>query len=175
MRYPTLAHFWHFSHFRHFYPLYPFEPLQQPAQSPGIRQPRKLNSTKEYVRIYKLFMQNKANFENDKMNINLDMTSKYEILSRLLGKKTNPIQTQFKPIQSQLKPIQSQFKPNWSEAEILSLSKGSNPTCCELVPKVLVEPISKSRIRICSLSLSDNIYNANGSKCKMLDTLNILT
>ena len=29
--------------------------------------------------------------------------------------------------------------------------------------------------RIYSLSLSDNIYNANGSTCKRLDRLNILT
>ncbi len=31
---------------------------------------------------------------------------------RLFGRKTNPIQTQFKPNQTQFKPNQSQFKPN---------------------------------------------------------------
>ena len=41
--------------------LCPFDPLHQPVQSPGVRQPRKRNSTKEYVRIYKPFMQNKPN------------------------------------------------------------------------------------------------------------------
>jgi hypothetical protein len=67
-------------------------------------------------------MQNKPNFENDKMNITLDMTSIYEILSAGSGQKTNPIQTQFKPKQTQLKPIQSQFKPN--------CQKGKNERFC---------------------------------------------
>ena len=78
-----------------------------------------INSTNSYVRIYKLFMQNKANFRNDKMNITFDMTSNYKILSCQRGQKTNPIQTQFKPNQSQFwakikgaKPKQSQFKAN---------------------------------------------------------------
>jgi hypothetical protein len=57
-------------------------------------------------------MQNKANFGNDIMNINLDMTSKYENLYRSPGQKTNPIQTQFNPKQSQFKPKQTQFKAN---------------------------------------------------------------
>ena len=61
-------------------------------------------STNSYVRIYKLFMQNKPNFRNDKMNITLDMTMYYEILSAGSGQKTKPIQTQFKPNQSQNKP-----------------------------------------------------------------------
>ena len=74
----------------------PFEPLPQPAQSPRILQPRKLNSTKEYVRIYKLFMQNKPNFRNDKMNITMDMTIVYRVLSAGSGQKTKPKQTQFK-------------------------------------------------------------------------------
>jgi len=46
-----------------------------------------------------LFMQNKANFRNDKTNITNDMSSIYEILSRSTGPKnkanSNPIQTQF--------------------------------------------------------------------------------
>jgi len=62
-------------------------------------------STKDYVRIYKLFMQNKANFirfspEND------DFTKKQTQLK--------PIQSQFNPIQSQFKPKQTQFKPNFT-------------------------------------------------------------
>ena len=83
-------------------------------------------STKEYVRIYKLFMQNKPNFGNDKMNITLDMTTKYEISSAGSGQKTKPKQTQLKPIQTQLKPkqtqfnpIQSQFKPNFKLPQTL--------------------------------------------------------
>jgi hypothetical protein len=58
-------------------------------------------STKDYVRIYKPFMQNKANLGNDKMNISLDMTSNYEISPSGSGQKTKPKQTQFKPNQSQ--------------------------------------------------------------------------
>jgi hypothetical protein len=50
-------------------------------------------------------MQNEANFRNDKMNINLDMTSKYMILSALRGQKTNPIRTQLKPKRTQTNPI----------------------------------------------------------------------
>ena len=72
----------------------------------------KRKPTKDYVRIYKLFMQNKANFGNSKMNITIDITSKYENVSAGSGKKTKPIQTQFNPIQTQLKPIQTQNKPN---------------------------------------------------------------
>ena len=48
---------------------------------------------------------NKPNFRNDKMSANSFMTSIYEDLSRWLGKKTNPIQTQLKPIQSQFNKL----------------------------------------------------------------------
>jgi hypothetical protein len=78
--------------------LCPFEPLHQPAQSLGIQMPRKRNSTKEYVRIYKLFMQNKANFRAIIISVSSFITSKYEILSAGSDQKTNPIQTQSKPI-----------------------------------------------------------------------------
>ena len=53
-------------------------------------------STKDYVRIYKLFMQNKANFVRFSSE-NADFTKK---------------QTQFKPNLSQFKPNLSQFKAN---------------------------------------------------------------
>ena len=84
----------------------PFEPVHQPAKRPGIRKPRKRNSTKDYVRIYKLFMQNKANFmryspEND------DFTKKQTQLK--------PIQSQFKANLTQNKPNLSQFKPNLTQ------------------------------------------------------------
>jgi len=55
-------------------------------------------------------MQNKANFGNDKMSINLDMKSDYEVLSAGSGQKTKPIQTQ-------LKPKQTQFKANLSKGQ----------------------------------------------------------
>jgi hypothetical protein len=95
-------------------------------------------------------MQNKANFGNSKMNINITVTMNYVILSHWLRRKnkpnSKPIKPITKPIQTQLKPKQTQFKPNF-----------------------------KIPARIYSLSLSDNIYNANSSKCKRLDRLNILT
>jgi hypothetical protein len=77
-------------------------------------------------------MQNKANFRNDKMNINLDMTSNYMILSSSPGPKnkpnskpikpknkpnSKPIKPKTNPIQTQLKPKQTQFKPNLSKRE----------------------------------------------------------
>ena len=61
-------------------------------------------STKDYVRIYKLFMQNKANFRNDKMNINALITIRYGKLGTLDGRKnkakTNPIKANTKPIKA---------------------------------------------------------------------------
>ena len=99
----------------------PFEPVHQPAKRPGIRKPRKRNSTKDYVRIYKLFMQNKPNLRDDKMNISLDMTTIYMNFPADSGQKTKPIQTQFNPIQSQFKPNlsrrsldRSRIKPNFA-------------------------------------------------------------
>jgi len=54
-------------------------------------------------------MQNKPNFRNDKMNINIDKISNYGNLAPLAGSKnkanSNPIQTQFKPIKANPKPI----------------------------------------------------------------------
>ncbi len=55
-------------------------------------------------------MQNKPNLGNSKMNITLDITSIYEILSAGSGQKTKPKQTQFNPIQSQFKAKQTQFQ-----------------------------------------------------------------
>ncbi|MDH4241439.1 MAG: hypothetical protein OEW48_17915, partial [Phycisphaerae bacterium] len=64
-----------------------------------------LRSTKDYVRKNKLFMQNKANFQKVKFNVNQVLTREYVQMDTWSIRKT-------KPIQSQLKPIQSQFKPN---------------------------------------------------------------
>ncbi|MBC8472626.1 MAG: hypothetical protein H8D56_24440 [Planctomycetes bacterium] len=71
-----------------------------------------INSTNSYVRIYKQIMQNKPNFENDKMNITLDMTSNYKVLSAGSGQKTKPIQSQFKANLSQNKPNSNPIKAN---------------------------------------------------------------
>ena len=69
-------------------------------------------STKDYVRIYKLFMQNKANFRNAKNVVCACVTMRYGNLDALVGKKTNPIQTQYKANLTQNKPNLTQFKAN---------------------------------------------------------------
>jgi hypothetical protein len=58
------------------------------------------------------FMQNKPNFRNDVMSVNIFITRIYEENGHSGRQKTNPIQTQLKPKQTQFNPIQSQFKPN---------------------------------------------------------------
>ena len=111
----------------------PFEPMHQPAKNIGIRQLRKRNSTKDYVRIYKPFMQNKPNFRNDKMNITLDITSIYEILSALRSQKTKPIQTQFNPIQTQFKANKAKYKPNQSQKERFCVGMEFKMIYCDLL------------------------------------------
>ncbi len=75
-----------------------------------------LRSTKTYVRKNKLFMQNKANFQKVKLNVNEVLTRDYVQMDTWSIRKTKPIQSQFKanskPIQSQLKPILCQNKAN---------------------------------------------------------------
>ena len=62
---------------------------------------------------------NKPNFENDKMNITLDMTSIYEILPAGSGQKTKPIQTQFKAWFNFICPKVTLFKlVQWSRTII---------------------------------------------------------
>jgi len=80
---PTLVHFRHFSHFRHSfnYTVFPIH----------------------------LFMQNKANFGNSKMNINACLSMFYVILSHWLRRKNKPNSNPIKPIQTQFKPNQTQF------------------------------------------------------------------
>ena len=56
-------------------------------------------------------MQNKANFQKVKLNVNKVLTRNYVQMDTWSIGKTKPIQSQLKPIQSQLKPIQSQLKP----------------------------------------------------------------
>ena len=61
-------------------------------------------------------MQNKPNFRNEKMNINIDMTSNYKILPLWREPKnkanSNPIKANSKPIQTQFKPNKAKNKPN---------------------------------------------------------------
>jgi len=100
-----LAHFSrfrHLRHFRHFIRRGGFSPLYTNFRSTIVEIALQISS----------ILTNKPNFRNDKMNITLDMTTYYKILSRWKGQKTKPIQTQLKPIQSQFNPKQTQFKPN---------------------------------------------------------------
>ena len=104
MKHQTLAHFRHFSHFRH-------------------------STIITYFQTHSI-LTNKPNFRNDKMNINLDMTSNYKILSAGSGQKTKPIQTQLKPIQTQFKPNLTQNKPNSKP-----IKPKTNPIQTQLKPK----------------------------------------
>ncbi|MBW7992772.1 MAG: hypothetical protein FVQ84_22520 [Planctomycetes bacterium] len=89
MKYPTIAHF---RHFRHLSSLF--------INDYQI-------STNSYVRIYKAFMQNKANLRNDIVSVSLYATEIYEENGHSGHQKTKPIQTQFNPKQTQSKPIQA--------------------------------------------------------------------
>jgi hypothetical protein len=81
--------------------------------SPSIRHTLyEIRSTKDYVRKNNLFMQNKANFQKVKLNVNKVLTRDYEQMDTWSIRKTKPIQSQFKANQSQLKPIKCQNKPN---------------------------------------------------------------
>jgi hypothetical protein len=98
--------------------LCPFETLHQSAKRYPL-------SPVSYYNIFPIypFMQNKANFGNDKRNITLDMTSNYKILCRSPGQKT-------KPIQSQLKPKQTQFKgPVMTQSQAFLLIKRPKLIC----------------------------------------------
>jgi hypothetical protein len=53
-----------------------------------------LRSTKDYVRKNNLFMQNKANFQKVKLNVNKVLTKDYEQLDTWSIRKTKPIQSQ---------------------------------------------------------------------------------
>ncbi len=92
--------------------LYGLHSFAFPLTSYGI------HSTKDNVRKNKLFLQNKANFQKVKFNVNRVLTKDYDLMDTWSIRKTKPIQSQSKPIQSQFKPIkanimpkQSQFKP----------------------------------------------------------------
>jgi hypothetical protein len=57
-------------------------------------------------------MQNKANFQKVKFNVNKVLTRNYGQMDTWSIRKTKPIQSQLKPIKSQLKPIKCQNKAN---------------------------------------------------------------
>ena len=101
------------AHFRHFSSLYTNLPTLCLCASAPLNQPVQRIIT--YSQIH-LFMQNKANFGNDKMNITIVITNNYKKLSRWLRPKnkanSNPIKPKTNPIQTQFNPIQSQNKPN---------------------------------------------------------------
>ena len=56
-----------------------------------------INSTNSYVRIYKLFMQNKPNVKDAQINVNSYMKSKYEKLDTWLSGKNKPNSNPIKP------------------------------------------------------------------------------
>ena len=76
-----------------------------------------IRSTNSYVRNYKPFLTNKANFRKSQMNVSDLLIREYEQMDTWSSGKnkanTNPIQTQYKantkPKQTQNKPKQSQF------------------------------------------------------------------
>ena len=84
-------------------------------------------------------MQNKANFQKVKLNVNEVLTKDYE--NKTLGQlgKTKPIKANSKPIKANSKPIQSQSKPikanimpKQSQSKPISKAKkcSSPPLCC---------------------------------------------
>jgi len=82
-------------------------------------------------------MQNKPNFRNEKMNINLDMASNYKEFAPLAGPKnkpnSKPIKPKTNPIQTQLKPIYRKAKNEHLLNKVLaknSRKKGNNGLYC---------------------------------------------
>jgi hypothetical protein len=62
-------------------------------------------------------MQNKANFGNDIMSVNIFITKDYEENGHSGHQKTKPKQTQFKPNKAKNKPNLTQNKPNLSKGQ----------------------------------------------------------
>ncbi len=71
-------------------------------------------------------MQNKANFQKVKFNVNKVLTRDYDQMDTWSIRKTKPIQSQSKPIQSQLKPIKANSKP---------IQRQLKPIKCQNKPK----------------------------------------
>jgi hypothetical protein len=78
-----------------------------------------LRSTKVYVRKNNLFMQNKANFRKNQMNVTDLLTRKYDKKDTWSSGKnkpnSNPIQSQSNPIKANKRPKQTQYKPKQTQ------------------------------------------------------------
>ncbi len=87
--------------------------------------------TKDFVRKNKLFLQNKANFQKVKYDVNRVLTKDYDRMDTWSIRKTKPIQSQLKPIQSQLKPIKCQNKAKTNPIYLQQkVQKGSPMSVC---------------------------------------------
>ena len=110
-----------------------------------------LRSTKDYVRKNNLFMQNKANFQKVKLNVNRVLTKDY--VKRTLGQlgkqsqfkaNSKPIQSQFKanskPIKANSKPIKANIMPKQSQSKPISKAKKScsPPLCCGITKEKMI-------------------------------------
>ncbi|MGB2808635.1 MAG: hypothetical protein WBC22_12900, partial [Sedimentisphaerales bacterium] len=78
-----------------------------------------LRSTKVYVRKNKLFLQNKANFQKVKLNVNEVLTKDYVQMDtwsiRKNEPKTNPNEPKTNPIKANIMLKRSQFKPKQTQ------------------------------------------------------------
>ena len=84
-----------------------------------------------------LFMQNKPNFGNSKMNINTTVTMTYVILSHWLRRKnkpnSKPIKPKTNPIKANTNPIQTQSNPISARAKMLEFTLDISSLALELV------------------------------------------
>ena len=87
--------------------------LKNPFNQRNPRLINDLRSTKDYVRNYKLFMQNEPKFRKSQMNVTNLITKDYE--KRTLGQlgKTNPKRTQTNPKRTQNEPNSNPNKANF--------------------------------------------------------------
>ncbi len=95
---PTLAHFRHFSSLL----------------------TNEIRSTKDYVRSYKLFLQNEPKFRKSQMSLSDLLIREYEQMDTWsIGKnepKTNPNEPKTNPIKANKMPKQTQFKPKQTQS-----------------------------------------------------------
>jgi hypothetical protein len=90
-----------------------------------------ISSTIEQVRKNNLFMQNKANFQKVKFNVNNVLTRDYDQLDTWSIRKTKPIQSQLKPIKANSKPIKANIMPKQTQLVLRSLApKTRRFDCC---------------------------------------------
>ena len=94
---PTLAHFRHFR----------------------LLLTNEIRSTNSYVRNYKLFLQNKANFQKSQVNISDLLIREYEQMDTWSNRKNK---ANANPIQSQNRPNSNPNKPNFRGKIMLMLT-----------------------------------------------------